>query len=307
MTPKISVVLPVYNGAPRLPETIDSILGQSEQDFELIAVDDGSTDATPSILRSYASGDPRIRSVTQANAGLTRALVRGCEAARAPFIARQDCGDISRPDRLRRMLDLLAEAPHCVVAAGECEFVGPAGESLYTTEHAAKDVRASLLRAGIADIVSLPAGAAAVMRAEAYRTAGGYRPEFYFAQDLDLWIRMAPLGEIRVASIVLYEVRIDVATISTVYRPEQLASAALSIALRDAPEVERPALLRQAALIRPTSRAPDPAAKTNAEYFIASCLLRRRVRRWRGYAARVLRQDPFHLRSWLLVLRGAFG
>src|SRR6185295_7332334 len=78
--------------------------------------------------------------------------------------------------------------------AGECEYVGPGGETLYTTTHATKDVRGALLRASIDEIVSLPAGPAAVMRADAYRKAGGYRAEFYFAQDLDLWIRMAALG-----------------------------------------------------------------------------------------------------------------
>jgi hypothetical protein len=205
------------------------------------------------------------------------------------------------------MLDLFAEHPDCVVAAGECDFVGPAGEILYTTDHAAQDVHGALLHACVQDIVSLPAGAAAVMRTDAYRKAGGYRPEFYFAQDLDLWIRMAPLGEIRVDPVVLYEVRIEVGTISSVYRPEQLASASLSIALRDAPESERVALLRQAALIQPTGRTADSTAQANAEYFIASCLLRRRDGRWRGYAARALRRDPLHLRSWLLLLRGAIG
>src|SRR5437867_8481589 len=184
MTAKISVVLPVYNGAPHLAETIESVLGQSESDFELIAVDDGSTDATADILGAYASRDGRVRVIRQDNAGLTRALIRGCQAPQAPLIARQDCGDISRPERFRRMLTLFSERPTCVVAAGECEFVGPEKERLYTTTHATKDLREALLHARIDRVVSLPAGAGAVMRAEAYRKAGGYRPEFYFAQDL---------------------------------------------------------------------------------------------------------------------------
>jgi len=308
MAPKISVVLPVYNGATHLAETIQSILGQSEGDFELIAVDDGSTDATADILRSYATGDSRVRVITQDNAGLTRALIRGCESPRAPLIARQDCGDLSRPERFRRMLELFAERPACVLAAGECEFVGPERETLYTTTHATKDLRGALLHARIDGVVSLPAGAGAVMRAEAYRRAGGYRPEFYFAQDLDLWIRMAPQGDICIDGAVLYEARVGVRTISSAYRAEQIASATMAIAVRDAQsDAERAALLAEASRIRPTPRVQNPDAEANANYFIASCLQRRNDLRWRAYAREAVARSPLHLRSWLLLLRGALG
>jgi hypothetical protein len=287
---------------------MESILGQSVGDFELVAVDDGSTDASPEILGGYASRDSRIRVIRQANGGLTRALIRGCDAVQAPLIARQDCGDVSRRDRLRRMLELFDARSGCVVAAGECEFVGPGGETLYTTSHATKDLRGALLRAGIDDVVALPAGAAAVMRTEAYRRAGGYRAEFYFAQDVDLWIRMARLGEVSVDPEVLYDVRVGVGTISSLYRAEQVASAAIAIALRDATEEpQRAALLREAARIRPTPRAANAGAEANAHYFIASCLRRRHDRRWRGYARRAVSSHPLHLRSWLLLLRGVMG
>jgi glycosyltransferase involved in cell wall biosynthesis len=307
VTPRISVVLPVYNGEMQLARTIDSILAQSEGDFELIAVDDGSTDETPSILTACLSRDRRLRVIRQANAGLTSALIRGCDEARAPLIARQDCGDTSRPERLRRMLELFSARPSCVVAAGECEFVGPEEETLYTTNHAAKDVRSALRGADIHRIFSLPAGAAAVMRADAYRNAGGYRAEFYFAQDIDLWIRMAALGEVCVHPDVLYVVHVGVGTISSVYRAEQVASATLAIALRDAPTESRTGLLREVAAIRPTARSLSAGAEANAHYFIASCLRRRRDRRWRAYARRALSRHPLHLRAWLLLLRGVVG
>jgi glycosyltransferase involved in cell wall biosynthesis len=90
---KLSVVMSVLNGAGDLARTLDSIFAQTERDFELIVIDDGSTDDTPSILARQS--DPRIRVITQPNEGLTRALIRGCEAARAPLIARHDCGDVS--------------------------------------------------------------------------------------------------------------------------------------------------------------------------------------------------------------------
>jgi glycosyltransferase involved in cell wall biosynthesis len=308
VTPRISVVLPVYNGAGQLAETIESIRGQSLDDFELVVVDDGSTDETPSILAGYADRDARLRVIRRANGGLTRALIEGCAAVRAPLIARQDCGDVSRPERWRRLVEIFAARPQCVVAAGECEFVGPGGETLYTTSHAEKNVRDALLHAGIEDIVSLPAGAAAVMRTDAYRRAGGYRAEFYFAQDVDLLIRLAAQGEVCVDPAVLYEVRVDVGSISSAYRAEQVSSAALAIAVRDAPdERRRAALLAEAARIRPRPRARSARAEADAHYFIASCLRQRRDGRWRSYARRAVRRAPLHLRSWLLLLRGLGG
>src|SRR5438309_11131114 len=106
--PAISVVMGVYNGASTLAATLDSILGQTEGDFECIVVDDGSTDATAAVLDEYASRDPRIRVIRQANAGLTRALIAGCASARGTYIARHDAGDLSDARRFalqRRTLD----------------------------------------------------------------------------------------------------------------------------------------------------------------------------------------------------------
>ncbi|HKO02292.1 MAG TPA: glycosyltransferase, partial [Thermoanaerobaculia bacterium] len=70
---RLSVVMSVFNGERDLTRTLDSIAAQSEGDFELIVVDDGSTDATASILSQYAARDKRLRVITQSNAGLTRA------------------------------------------------------------------------------------------------------------------------------------------------------------------------------------------------------------------------------------------
>src|SRR6266849_2533233 len=100
----ISVVMSVHNGAATLARTLDSILQQTEPRFELIAIDDGSTDSTSEILTSYAEQDARIRMISQPNAGLTRSLIRGCSLARASIIARHDCGDTSLPSRFEKQL-----------------------------------------------------------------------------------------------------------------------------------------------------------------------------------------------------------
>jgi len=206
------------------------------------------------------------------------------------------------------MLALFEEDASLVVACSEVAFAGPGGEILHTTGHAAQDIRQILLHASIDTIVSLPAGAAAVMRASAYRQAGGYRPQFYFAQDLDLWIRLAGLGGVRIEPAALYEARVGISTISSLYRAEQIASASIAIALREATtEPERTALLGEVARIRPRSGSATAAEEAKAHYFIASCLRRQRDPRWRHYAVRAVSRHPLYLRPWLLLLRGLLG
>jgi len=83
----------VYNGGTALAATLDSVLAQEGVAFEFIVVDDGSTDGSGALLDDHAQRDERLRVIHQDNRGLTRALIRGCAAARGPFIARQDAGD----------------------------------------------------------------------------------------------------------------------------------------------------------------------------------------------------------------------
>src|SRR5262245_30164988 len=95
--PEVSVMMSVYNGASHLAATLDRILSQEGVALEFIVVNDGSTDKSSQILNDYAQRDSRLRVIHQENTGLTRALIRGCDAARGEFIARNDAGDISLP------------------------------------------------------------------------------------------------------------------------------------------------------------------------------------------------------------------
>ena len=96
--PLISVLMPVWNGEEYLRESIDSILGQTFSNFEFIVIDDGSTDSTPEILRSYQ--DPRLRIFRLEHAGIVSALNFGVDQAQTGWIARQDADDVSDPRRL---------------------------------------------------------------------------------------------------------------------------------------------------------------------------------------------------------------
>src|SRR5271170_1107899 len=111
MTPRVSLVLAVYNGERHLPQSLESVLGQTFRDFELIVVDDGSTDRTPEILDGVARVDPRVVVVRQENRGLTASLIRGIGMARGTYVARQDADDVSKPERLGRQVAHLDAHP----------------------------------------------------------------------------------------------------------------------------------------------------------------------------------------------------
>ncbi len=222
--PRVSVVMSVYNGGRLVADAIDSILTQSLSDFEFIIVNDGSTDGTLAVLESYAAKDARIRILDQANTGLTKALVRGVAAARAPLIARMDADDLSNPERLERQAALLDSRPDLVAVS--CGI-----------ENVAHDLRPLGLAVRRFDEVSLPlllafsniiAGHGNMMfRKSAYDQAGGYDPEFRFSQDYDLWCRMVALGPIGEATGVLYRFRAGHDSISARSSDEQRRLAVL--------------------------------------------------------------------------------
>lgn len=293
---KVSVVMAVYNGASALAPTMESVLTQTERDFELIVVDDGSTDATPSILAGYAARDPRVRVIPQGNAGLTRSLIRGCAEARAEVIARQDCGDRSDPERFATQLQLLAQG-HVLVSCGT-RFVSPERDFLYVTHGDGEEIRRSLLHDDAVHVHGITSHGSAMFRRDAYLAAGGYRPQFRSAQDLDLWIRLARLGTIGISDRVLFEVTVDATGISGSGRASQVQLASIAVALRDGGD---PAiLLEQAAQVRnpPRTRRREAAGL----YFIAKCLLATGNTRGRGYLVRTLRRDPLHWKAWVSLL-----
>ena len=295
---KISVVLPLFNGAPSLPATLRSIAAQTEGDYELIAIDDGSTDETADILAAEAERDSRVRVITQANVGLTRALIRGCSEARAPVIARHDCGDRSHPERFARQLALMDAN---VLVASATRFHGPRNEELYVSRADGEAVRDSLLHADASHVRGIPHHGSAMFRRDDYFAAGGYREQFRFAQDLDLWIRLARRGSIAITDKVLYEATIEPRSISSLHRREQERLTAIAVALRDGGD--EAALLAEAARVQP-SRSAKPSDEAAGLYFIAKCLRTQRNAAWRSYLLRALRRNPLHWRAWASLLLG---
>ncbi len=183
--PRLSVVMSVRDGLPWLAEAIDSVLTQTFQDFELVVVDDGSTDCTPAILGSIT--DPRVRVLTQAATGLTVALARGIAESRGMLVARMDADDVALPERFARQVAFLDGHSEVGLLGTGCHEIGPSGEIVRMIRPPVDDaiLRRVLIRRN-------PFVHASVMlRREALEAAGGYETRVPVAQDYDLWLRMS--------------------------------------------------------------------------------------------------------------------
>lgn len=128
MPPCVSIILPARDAASTLTDAVESLRRQSFPDWELLVVDDGSTDGTPALARRFEEADPRIRLLQPGRVGLVEALRAGCAAARGAYLARMDADDIAHPDRLKRQLDTLEGDPEAALCGARVEDIGPAGE-----------------------------------------------------------------------------------------------------------------------------------------------------------------------------------
>jgi len=130
--PKVSVLLPVYyNGERYIVQSVESILKQSYRDFELIVVNDGSTDRTGSLLRGIS--DPRIVLIEQENQGQPRAMNNALNLARGEYIARQDADDLSLPERFARQVEFLDSHPEVGFVGSICLCMDEKGETIGQT------------------------------------------------------------------------------------------------------------------------------------------------------------------------------
>jgi len=187
------VLLPVWNGAAFLEQAMESILRQTLSSFELIVIDDGSTDRTGAIAERLASGDSRVRVLRRPHEGLSAALNAGIAAARGEYAARMDADDISAPDRLEKQVAYLDAHTACVAVGAWIDVVDEAGRHIglktFVTTH--DEISAALLCG-----VSPMAHPTIVARREALRAAGGYDARRYPSEDLDLWFRLGESGEL---------------------------------------------------------------------------------------------------------------
>lgn len=205
MKPKISVVMPVYNCGQFLKEALASLLIQTYDDFEIIAINDGSNDDSLDILKKFALLDSRIRIIDQKNTGIVKVLNRGIEQARGDYIARMDSDDVSFPNRFSDQVKILDARPEVILVAGDFEVINHSSEFLYRElvlpENEALK-RALYLRNPIAH-------GSTMFRKSTVKKAGGYRDLFGPTEDVDLWMRLSHMGEFAATATHIYKWRMN--------------------------------------------------------------------------------------------------
>jgi glycosyltransferase involved in cell wall biosynthesis len=303
--PKVSVVMGVRDGARDLDRTLDSVLTQEGVALELVVVDDGSTDASREVVLARARDDLRVRLLEQPAAGLTAALVRGCAAARGEYIARQDCGDRSLPRRLEILARALDDHPEVALVSGGSRYLAPRGELLYEVRQEPDDAVSGLAAASPEALKGPSAHGCAMFRRSVYEAVGGYRAQFFVAQDLDLWLRISERAGVWATPEVLYEARTVLGSLSSLHRKRQVLATQVAFAAarhRRRGESDEGELLRASELSRPGP--PTRRARARAAYFIGACLARRDRRAARSYFREAAAYDPTLVRAWLRWMSG---
>jgi glycosyltransferase involved in cell wall biosynthesis len=297
--PRISVLLPVYNAEAYLAEAVESVLAQTFRDFELLAVNDGSTDGSQALLEAFAARDPRVKVVSRPNTGITGALNEMIGLARGTYLARMDADDLSVPTRFERQAAYLDAHPDCAIVGSRVMLMDPYGSPVAETGHALThaEIDAELLvKTGWAIVHP-----AAMMRADAVRKVGGYDKRWKHCEDHDLFLRLAEVGTLANLPDVLLWYRRHYASINYKKSAQQAS--------------QKEALLREAHQRR---GLPFPADWKPHQWTPPGEPEQRRLWGWaalkagnpkvaRKHAARAVRIDPLSAASWRLMYCAARG
>jgi glycosyltransferase involved in cell wall biosynthesis len=211
-SPNVDVIIPVYNAASTLVEAVGSIQRQTYRAIRIVLIDDGSTDATPTLLAKIAAEDSRVLVLRQENAGIVDALNRGWKACDAPLIARHDADDIAAPDRLAKQVAFLEANPEVIAVSGAFRHITPAGETT--------DTILPLPALSGADPKWVPAREPylihpfLMLRRAAIEAVGGYR-YVYHAEDSDLYWRLQERGKLFNLDDVLGDYRLNPNSVSS--------------------------------------------------------------------------------------------
>jgi len=217
------VLLPVRNGEDYLEAAIASIRQQTFGDWKLVVVDDGSPDATRSIIDRHVRGDPRVEARPNAGAGLIDALNTGLAAA-APLVARMDADDVAHPDRLKRQIVAFESRPDLVALGGQVRCIDAKGGALGAWRY---PVGVDVCRERL-QFSSPLCHPAVMMRADAVRRLCGYRRPYRHAEDYDLWLRLAEVGEIDNLGDMLLDYRVHSTSVTSQNSHIQAMNAALA-------------------------------------------------------------------------------
>lgn len=201
--PLISVIMTVYNADKYLRSAIDSVLRQTYENFELIIVNDGSTDQSQKIIDHYAKIDSRIIAVHQKNMGVVAASNTAANLAHGKFLSKADADDISFDNKLMDLVNCANNNPKSIVISGSIEVINEDGEFIYREQVLTRnsDIKRALYLRN-----PLPNGATMIKK-EAFDLVGGYSN--VFAEDCNLWTKLYKIGEFSATGTTIYSWRIN--------------------------------------------------------------------------------------------------
>ncbi len=213
--PKVTILMPVYNGENYLREAIDSILNQTLTDFEFLIINDGSTDLSEEIIRSYT--DPRTRLVNnEINLGLIETLNKGIELSRGKYIARMDCDDISLPERLEKQFNFMEKYQEVGICGTWVETFGEVSGEIWDYPSDYFEIQARLL------FESVLAHPSVMIRTELLKKNGlKYNLSYIHAEDYALWQRCSFCFPVNNIPEVLVKYRITSTSVSRTNSQEQ--------------------------------------------------------------------------------------
>jgi GT2 family glycosyltransferase len=194
LNPKVTVLIPVFNRERFVDEAIRSVIAQDFEDFELLVVDDGSTDATPRVLESWRERDPRVVVVTsQHNLGIPAALNLGLQHARGQYVARLDSDDLMMRRRLREQAAVLDARSDVVLVSCAYDIVDLDGRRLGTWNG---DEPHEVMRFLLNFFNAVGGGGQVMFRRDEVLQEGGFAVRFPTSEDYELWVRLLRRGRI---------------------------------------------------------------------------------------------------------------
>jgi glycosyltransferase involved in cell wall biosynthesis len=209
--PTVSVVMAVHNTERYVAQAIDSILQQTFTDFELIILNDGSTDGSLCILQQYEKRDNRIRLISRENQGIPRTRNDLLQAAQGEFIAVMDSDDVALPDRLSWQVAFLRQHPEVICVGGAHDLIDHKGRFLTHFQLPTSDEE--IQRAAIVGHAPI-CNPCAVIRREALLQIGGYDERLGQAEDLDVWLKLGEIGKLANLSETVLQYRIHPRSVS---------------------------------------------------------------------------------------------
>lgn len=290
--PSISVVVPTLNEASSIEAMLQSLANQTYQNFEVIIVDDGSTDGTLEVVNDWKNDLPSLHVIERSNeTGIPSALNTGIEAARGEYVARHDADDFSDINRLQRQFDYLESYPEVALVGTGAYHIEP-DDSIRSRRRVRENPPKQLYHEKSPFIHG-----SIMMRAEAFHSIGGYDESLPASEDRDLWVRMQSEFELRNIDAPLYYLRLtgESAYASQLYRSKLYGKYVTLRELTDRVDADREAAVRR------QGADAIPPLLTKEEMLDIKLTIGQELLRWgkqhesRRYILEVLRERPLNV------------